>query len=55
MLVIRKFNKFSLSTNQATLNATEGATALNLNNIVEKNTNVQARIKIKKNQGNINK
>ena len=31
----------TLTTNQATLNATEGATALNLNNIVEENTNAQ--------------
>jgi len=31
----------TIGTNQATLNATEGATALNLNNVVEENTNVQ--------------
>ena len=30
-----------LETNQATLNATEGATALNLNNVVEENKNIQ--------------
>ena len=31
----------TLATNQATLNATEGATALNLNNVVEENKNIQ--------------
>ena len=31
----------TLATNQAALNATEGATALNLNNVVEQNTNTQ--------------
>ena len=31
----------TLATNQATLNATEGATALNLNNAVEENKNIQ--------------
>ena len=29
--------------NQAAFNATEGATALNLNNVVEENTNIQQR------------
>jgi len=31
----------TLATNKATLNATEGATALNLNNVVEENKNIQ--------------
>jgi cell division protein FtsZ len=31
----------TLATNQATLNATEGATALDLNNVVEENKNIQ--------------
>ena len=31
----------TIATNQATLNATEGATALNLNNVVEENKNIQ--------------
>jgi len=35
----------TLSTNKATLNATEGATALNLNNIVAENINVQQESK----------
>ena len=35
----------TISTNHATIQATEGATALNLDNIVEKNTNVQQESK----------
>ena len=33
----------TLVNNQTTLNATEGATALNLNNVVEENTNAQQK------------
>ena len=40
-----------LLNNQATINATEGATALNINNVVEENTNVQESLE----QGKIDK
>ena len=43
----------TLSTNQATLNATEGATALDLNNVVEKNTTTQLEIEQQENKEEI--
>lgn len=44
----------AVATNQATLNATEGATALNLNNAVEENTNVQQETKQEANKKLLN-